>query len=151
MNGWNSGLIACSLITWRSCEDRLAKGRSSKGKGTIVWQCLSQEQIREGNLENCRRGRVFWTTDVEEYKTTDLVWELKRKFGLVIKLKAIKNTMEVSHLFIFQLKAWSCDLKPLDLDFDLICDLISLFLTSCHCCWLVTSYSSIYASRSLEP
>ena len=39
-------------------------------------------------------------TDLEKYKTVNLVQELKRKFGLVVRLKAIKITMGISHLFI---------------------------------------------------
>ena len=52
----------------RLCEGRLAKGGSTEGEGTIVRQCLTQEQMRKGryegsvhkgNLENCGWGRVF--------------------------------------------------------------------------------------------
>ena len=42
--------------------------------------------------------------------------------------------MGVFHLFILQLQSWSHDLKPFDLDSDLISNLISLFLTSCYYC-----------------
>ena len=45
----------------------------------------------KSSLGNCRWGRVFWTTDLEECKTADLVQESKRRFGLVVRLKAIDH------------------------------------------------------------
>ena len=74
VNGWNSGLVVCGLVTCRSCEGRLAKGGSPESEGTIVRRCLTQEQMRKGRYKgsvhkgssgNCRWGRVFWTTDLE--------------------------------------------------------------------------------------
>lgn len=50
--------------------------------------------------------------------------------------------MGVFHLFMFQLRSWSHNLKLLDSEFILISDLIFLFLTLCF---------SICAFRSLGP
>ena len=46
--------------------------------------------------------------------------------------------MGVSHLFILQHWSWSRDPEFSNSDSVLTFDLTSLFLTSCHCCWLVT-------------
>ena len=97
VNGWNSGLVACSWVTCRSCKGRLAKGWLPEGEETIVRRCLTQEQmrkgryesnVRKGSLGNCKWGRVFWTTDLKKCKTTDLVRESKRRFELVVRLIA---------------------------------------------------------------
>ena len=115
VNGWNSGLVACSLVTCRSCLGRLAKGRSPEGEGTIMQRRLTQEQIRksrykgserkgssEGSSENCRWGRVFWTTDLKKYKTADLVPESTCRFRLEVKLIAIKhNERLLCYLFSY--------------------------------------------------
>ena len=45
----------------------------------------------EGSSENCRWRRVFWTTDFKKCKTADLVRESKCRFGMEVKLIAIKH------------------------------------------------------------
>ena len=67
--------------------------RKANAQEQIRWQVHKsnyESYLHKGSLENCGWGRVFWTTDLEKCKITDLVWESKRRFGLVVRLIAIK-------------------------------------------------------------
>ena len=84
---------------YRLCEGKLAKSRLPEGKGTIVRQCLTQEQMCKGKYKgsmpksssgNCGWGKVFWMTNLEKCKIANLIQESKRKFGLVVRLIDIK-------------------------------------------------------------
>ena len=108
VNRWNSGLVAYSLVICRLCEGRLAKDGLPESEGTIVRQCLTQEQMRKGRYKesvrkgssgNGRGGRVFWTTDLAKCKIADLVRESKRRFGLVVRLIA-KECYEDTFYFL---------------------------------------------------
>ena len=59
----------------------------------IRWQTRKgsyEGYLHKGSSRNCTWGRVFWTTDLEKCKATDLVRESKRRFGLVVRLIAIE-------------------------------------------------------------
>ena len=86
------------LVGGRLCNGSLAKAtmqnRGTNAQGQIQWQMRKGKYkgyLYEGSLGNYGWGRVFWTTDLEKYKTADLVWESKHRFGLVIGLKAINH------------------------------------------------------------
>ena len=83
------------LVGGRSCDGRLAKAMmqncGANVQRQIQWQTRKgryEGYLHKGSLENCGWERVFWTTDLEKCKTTDLVRESKRKFGLVVRLIA---------------------------------------------------------------
>ena len=65
----------------------------ANAQGQIQWQTRKgsyKGYLHKGSLGNCGWGRVFWTTGLEKCKTADLVRELKRRFGLVVRLIAIE-------------------------------------------------------------
>ena len=101
INGWNLGLVACSLVMCRSCKGRLAKGGLSVSERAIVQQCLAQEQMCKGSLGDCKWGRIFWITNLEKCKTADLVQESKYRFGLVVRLTANKCYKDTFYFLSF--------------------------------------------------
>ena len=133
--------ISCGLDGGRLGNSRLVK-RQSCDNATPWANAQGQVQWNYGY------GRVFQITGLKKCKTADLVWESKRRFGLVVRLKAIKTTMRVSYLFIFQRWSWSRDPEPSDSDSNLTSDLTSLSLTSCHYWWLVIFCFSLCPSQS---
>ena len=85
------------LVRDRSYNGRLAKATiwnwEANTQGQIQWQTRKgsyEGYLHKGSLGNCGWGRVFWMTDLEKCKTADLVRESKRRFGLVVRLIAIK-------------------------------------------------------------
>ena len=77
----------CAMADWlrRWCKT---------AQGQIQWQTRKsryKSYLHKGTLGNCGWERVFWATDLEECKTADLVRESKRRFGLVVRLKAIDH------------------------------------------------------------
>ena len=120
VNGRSSSLVACRSVTCRSCKGRLAKGRSPEGEGTIVQRCLTEEHTRKGKYKSSLRKadtravctRAVWgTADGEEYskqlilgsgfKTADLIWESKRRFGLVVRPITNKYYINSFHYLSF--------------------------------------------------
>ena len=79
----------------------------------VVWprqQCKTMVQmhkgrydgyLHKGSLRNCGWGRLFWMTNLEKYKTADLIWESKRRFGLVVKLIANKYYEDTFYFLSF--------------------------------------------------
>ena len=95
------------LVEGRLCNDSLAKAMMqdcrANAQGQIWWRMRKgryEGYLYESSSGNCGWGRVFWTTDLEKYKTADLVWESKRRFGLGVRLKAI-NYYERSICYLF--------------------------------------------------
>lgn len=86
-----------------------------------------------------------------------LLSKLKSRYMFIGKLKTIKNTKKISHLFIFLLRSLFHDLWPLDFNFepDLLLQLSFWLVISClnyYC--LFTSWFGIYISQLfflLEP
>ena len=89
--------IGCSSEKSKSSNNRLIKGQSydnaNRGANT--------QGRYKNSSENCGWGRVFWTTDRGEYKTADLIRELKRRFGLVVRLIANKCYEDTFHFLFF--------------------------------------------------
>lgn len=68
-------------------------------------------------LINILRKKWFRTKNIYKFKkVNDFSQSPNVGFSFVYKLKAIKNNMEFSHLFILQLRFWSCNQESLDLD-----------------------------------
>ena len=61
-------------------------GQMYKGRNNGKRARQIQEQFRE-----LRMGKSILNNWLCEYKIADLIWELKCRFGLVVKLKAINH------------------------------------------------------------
>lgn len=72
---------------------------------------------------------------IQKFRKINNSSQVQNRYLFIDKLKAIKNTIEVSYLFILQLWFWFRNLEPPALNFNLISNLIPLSLTFCYCCW----------------
>ena len=129
VNGWTQIWIRANwppanwgLVGGGSFNSRPAKAtmwnRGVNAQGQIWLQiCKGKYEgyLHKGSSENCGWGKVFWTTDLEKCKTADLVWESKRRFGLVVRLITIKYNERLLYFLSSYINLLMSDLW-LDLD-----------------------------------
>ena len=97
----------CKSVTCRLCNSRLAKGRSynnAKPRGKCAKTDTRTARARQiqGQFEQRQFGKLLmgqsnlnnWSWEVG-FKTADLVWESKYRFGLVVRLIANKYYMNL--------------------------------------------------------
>ena len=140
VNGWNWDLVTCRSRT-RLYNGRLAKAImrncGANVQGQIWWgmhKSSYEGYLHKSSLGNCGWRKVFWTTDLEKCKTTDLVRESKRRFGLVVRLIANKYYGDTFYFLSFlptvltlpSLASYTC--------------LIFLHRIICGIIWLARSY-----------
>ena len=142
----------CARANWPRVDRLKVKGQSCGDDWSRVHRCV-QRQIRwqmrksryegylhNGSSGNCGWGRVFWTTDPEKCKTADLVWESKRRFGLVVRLIANKCHKDTFYFLSFLPTVFMLPFLALH-----TC-LISLHRIICGIIWLACSYLELPTS-----
>ena len=77
---WGQTIQRWIALKWR--DNRAA---------TLMRKGRYKDSVYKSSLGNYGWGRVLWTTDLGKCKTADLVQESKRRFGLVVRLKAIDH------------------------------------------------------------